>query len=100
MAWKIHGGMVKACLWPDAGNGTIWLPADDEQDEILAIPGVDELSSECALPYKIIVEADSLDELPEVIERVSQAALEIIRKYAPERRKEAAVNNRVYGRSA
>ena len=98
MAWKIETGAVKASLWPDAGNGSCWCPVDDEINEIFYLPGVEEVSSECAQPYKVIVEADSLEELPAVIESVKAELFKIIRKYARQRAHESAINHRVLTR--
>jgi hypothetical protein len=98
MAWKIEAGMAKGSLWPEPGNGQIWKPTEQEEDEIFQLPGVLEVGSECAGPFKIIVEAESVEQLPRVLARVAEEAMEIIRKYAPERRRERTLERHLLAR--
>lgn len=98
MAWTFKTGIVKASIWPDAGNGTCWNPTDEEADELAQIDDIEEISSDCAQPYKIIVKADSIEELQTVIEQVTKQIEPIIKKYAPQRRIEAAELRRLLHR--
>ena len=80
--WKVDTGIVKASLWPtQCPEETIWIPLDEEEEEIAELPGVVEISSDCCQPYKIIVEADTLIELQGVIDRTRRSVLAIINKY-------------------
>lgn len=87
MAWKIHEGTAKASLWPEPSKDGVWTPDEDEENELLEIDGVAEVSSSHAQSTKIIVEADSVSELPALVARVKPLALEIIRKYSQRGRK-------------
>lgn len=83
MDWRFEDGTARAAIYPVGPDGEPWCPKDDMYDDLDPLPswspteaqvcrikGVEEVGSTGAQGAKVIVVADSIEELPTAVARV------------------------------
>lgn len=77
---RIATGEVTLRIWPETPTSDLWFASEPELEEIGEIEGVSAYGSSFG-GTGIEITADSLEELPVVLSRVSIAVLDIVKKY-------------------
>lgn len=83
----LESGNARAAIYPEYDNGDGWIPdiSNDRDiklcDDIMAIPGVEEVTSCGAQGYHIVVEAANLNKLPNAVDRVKREVYRLFEEY-------------------